>query len=137
MTPSRIPENAREILPMRFFLEVRAAPGSAGAVSARQFAEAVAASEHQLWKVFFVGEGACHADLEAGKNLKKGEQPPWEFWEQCAEQTGTELLLCAAAAQQLEDRSPEAGLSRAFTICGMGEVASAQDEDVRLISFNP
>lgn len=116
---------------MRFCLELRGAPDTEGARVARHFAAAIMNSEqHHLWKIFFVGDGALHA--ERREPTKPYE--PHMFWYNCAEQSGAELLVCAAAAQM---RASENFPDSAFTPCGLAEMMAPPASDVRLVSFNP
>ena len=121
---------------MRFHLELRGAPDGEGAAAARSFALALADSEHQLEKVFFVDAAARHADLRATEPDAQG-QTHWQFWSDLAESSGAELLICAAAAQALGDDIGADNLCPAFTPCGLAELAAPQNAGTTLISFNP
>lgn len=128
---------------MKFALHITAPPYSCQAHHcALKFAEAVADSEHSLFRVFFSGDG-----VYIGNRLMvspQGEVDLKARWQQLAEQTGCELILCVSASLQRgildnaeADRyeKPVYTTEPPFVISGLGQLVEAGIEADRLVTF--
>lgn len=116
---------------MRLCLELRAPPQAESSKLALQLAQTLTATaaEPRLWKVFFVGDAALHAD-------RTHPSDSWRLWQQCAQDSCCDLLVCSASAQRLLLLETQQRFCDAFVPCGLAELACLPD-DVRLVSFNP
>lgn len=104
---------------MRYSLCIRSAPGTAAADTALQFAHALLSQGHQLYRVFFQGDGVNHA-------LTPGD------WSHIATQHGVDLVLCSNAMNALPT---QAALPSGFSIGGLVLLAEAANHSDRLIAW--
>lgn len=127
---------------MRFALLVTAAPDQEAAFQAWRFAEAALAQGHQILRVFFAGAGVGHGNaLNTPGRDETGLTRHWQVL-QAAHQL--DLVVCVAAALRrgvLDADSarsweqPQANLADGFVISGLGQLAEAQLQADRLVTF--
>lgn len=127
---------------MRLSLLITAAPDQETACLAWRFAEAALTDGHELVRVFFVGAGVLHGNR---LNTPPRDEPGLtERWQQLHSRHGVELVICVAAALQrgILDadnaqrwEQPFANLADGFVISGLGQLADAQLQAERLITF--
>lgn len=127
---------------MKFALLITAAPHQQQAWQALAFARALLAAGHQLPRVFFYGDGALH-----GNTLllpPQDEAHVQKDWQALAQQHGTELVVCIAAALKrgvmdadtaLREEKPVSNLAPGFVISGLGQLADIMLDADRLVSF--
>ncbi|PQA40073.1 sulfurtransferase complex subunit TusD [Amnimonas aquatica] len=127
---------------MRFALLVTAAPDQEAAFLAWRFADAALAEGHEIVRVFFAGAGVAHGNLLS--TPPRDETPLTARWQRLQEEHDIELVVCVAAAlrrgvvDDLNARSwelPAANLAVGFLISGLGQLAEAQLEADRLVTF--
>lgn len=110
---------------MKFSLIVYGSPESPGASTALGFAGAVLAQGHELYRVFFYGEGVwTGADPATNPDLSTR-------WSTLARHHQTDLVLCVTAAEQR-------GISRAaegFQLSGLGQMVDAMVNSDRCLTF--
>lgn len=122
----------------RFALYVTANPISCqGQLSALRFAEAAVASGHTVARIFFAGDGVLIGN--ALLDTPSDEPQLQQRWQWLANQHGSELLLCSAAAQRYgirTDAEQTAGnLASAFTISGLGSLVECTLDCERVLHF--
>jgi len=127
---------------MRFALLVTAAPDQEAAFQAWRFAEAALAQGHQVSRVFFAGAAVAHGNLlNTPARDETGLTRRWQTLQQAHE---LDLVICVAAALRRgvldadNARSweqPVANLADGFVISGLGQLAEAQLEADRLVTF--
>lgn len=127
---------------MRFALLVTAAPDQEAALQAWRFAEAALAQGHQILRVFFAGAGVGHGNrLNTPGRDETGLTRQWQVLQ--AEHQ-LDLVVCVAAALRrgvLDADSarsweqPQANLTDGFVISGLGQLAEAQLQADRLVTF--
>lgn len=125
--------------PTTFTLLINAAPfTSQGSNTAYQFAKAVLSKGHKLLRIFFYEEGVYN-----GNSFIKTPQDEVSIvsvWQQLAEEHGTELVICVAAAQRrgvLDDsESQSSNLANEFKISGLGQLIEAAMTADRFVVFN-
>lgn len=127
---------------MRFALLVTAAPDQEAALQAWRFADAALAQGHQILRVFFAGAGVSHGnDLNTPGRDETSLTRQWQDL-QAAHQL--DLVVCVAAALRrgvLDADSArsweraQANLADGFVISGLGQLAEAQLQADRLVTF--
>ncbi|MCH9691798.1 MAG: sulfurtransferase complex subunit TusD [Gammaproteobacteria bacterium] len=128
---------------MKFTLVIFSAPHSAeGAASALRFARALLASGHNLYRVFFYGDGVHNASaLEAPPQDESHIVAGWQALQQ---QHQLDLVVCIAAAQRRGLLSaseaerlgkPAANLAAGFELAGLGQLVDAVVYSDRLVTF--
>ena len=128
---------------MKISLHVTASPYSNQAhLTALKFAEAIAETEHELFRVFFSGDA-----VYVGNQLRippQGETDLTARWQRVAEQQRAELILCVSASLKrgvIDETEanrydkPSSNVSSPFLISGLGQLVEAGLESDRLITF--
>ena len=127
---------------MIFSLYIQSAPGSATALSAFRFAEALLVQEHHLYRVFFHGDGVYHGSRLAC--IPRGEFDLAENWRKLQSTWQFDLLVCIAAATKrgiLDHREAEryekqtTSLYPEFQLSGLGQWVDAVTHSDRVITF--
>ena len=114
---------------MHFSLLVSCPPSpDPTADKALQFATALLAAGHHLYRVFFVAEGVNVAATLA----ESGDQHASEGWAQLQHNHNLDLVVCITDYQQ---RFGKASCNPAFTLSGMGQLADASHHSERVVSF--
>lgn len=115
---------------MKFSLIVYSSPDAAGSTTALNFARALLAEGHQLYRVFFYGDGVGN-----GANPDTSGMPfPSSIahhWSGLAAQYSVELVLCVTAAEQR-------GITRSaegFQLSGLGQLVDAMVNSDRCLTF--
>ncbi len=127
---------------MRFALFVTAAPDQEAAFQAWRFAETALAEGHEVLRVFFAGAAVAHGN---GLNTPaRDETGLTRRWQELQQRHGLDLVICVAAALRRgvldadNARSweqPHANLASGFVISGLGQLAEAQLQTDRLVTF--
>ncbi|MFT5578327.1 MAG: tRNA 2-thiouridine synthesizing protein D [Paraglaciecola psychrophila] len=130
---------------MNFSLLVLGAPYSDQSVTtALRFAEAVTASGHSIYRIFFYHDGVNSANALITPPQDETNIPL--RWQQLADKNGIDLVVCIASAlkrgvlDKIEaDRYEQAGdnLTAGFTISGLGQLIDAGAHSDRLVTFGP
>ena len=128
---------------MKFSLHVSASPFSSQShLTALNFAEAIAMTEHTLDRVFFSGDA-----VYIGNQLvvpPQGEEDVRARWLAIADQTKAELILCVSASLKRgiidateSDRyeKPAYTVVPPFIISGLGQLVEAGITSDRLVTF--
>jgi sulfur relay (sulfurtransferase) complex TusBCD TusD component (DsrE family) len=106
---------------MDISLIIRTHPGHEERISlAMRFVNAAIAQGHTLRQCFFQGEG-----------VRSALEPHWQdTWQQIADSTGAELLLCSQAVEvhAVDAHAP-------FQIGGLGALVEAAVRSDRVVSF--
>ncbi|QIL89114.1 sulfurtransferase complex subunit TusD [Microbulbifer sp. SH-1] len=128
---------------MQFTLVVYGAPhASEGAATALRFARAVLASDHEIYRVFFYGDGIHNGSALAAP--PQDEQDLLAQWQQLQQAHNLDLTLCIAAAQRRGVLSeseakrlekPAANIAAGFTLAGLGQLAEAAALSDRVVTF--
>lgn len=127
---------------MRFALLVTAAPDQETAFQAWRFAEAALAQGHQILRVFFAGAGVGHGN--ALTTPGRDETDLTRRWQTLQAEHQLDLVVCVAAALRrgvLDADSarswerPQTNLADGFVISGLGQLAEAQLQADRLVTF--
>ena len=121
---------------MHISILVQGSPTSTRAChSALAFAESVADSEHNLFRVFFYQEavtiGARHFDAPPDEpNLQTQ-------WLALSKQYDIELVICVSAAQRrgISQADDHDTVADGFIVSGLGQLIEAMLESDRLVSF--
>ena len=127
---------------MIFSLLVHSPPSSQASFSAYQFADALLAQNHSLYRVFFYHDGAYHgSDIQC---VGQDEFDLSKAWGVLQREHNFDLVICIAAGLKrgIID-SKEAGryaksqhnLSNTMELSGLGQLADATVNSERLISF--
>lgn len=127
---------------MRFALLITAAPEQTAARDALRIAEALLDAGHELLRVFFAGAGVAHGNALVTPG--RDEPDLCGEWQRLQRVHGLDLVVCVAAAlhhgvldadnAQRWDR-PAASLADGFVISGLGQLADAQLQADRLLTF--
>jgi tRNA 2-thiouridine synthesizing protein D len=113
---------------------VNASPwGSTLAVTAWRFAQAAVADGDRLLAVYFQGEGVYNA--LAGSQADAGTPEMAAAWQVLAEQSGTELLLCSAAAGRRLGAANGVQQPAAFSSAGLASLLERMQHCDRVVSF--
>lgn len=128
---------------MIFSLAVYSAPYSSQAsYSALQFAKAVLAGNHQLYRVFFYHDGIHNAT-----DLASPPQDEYQLineWRTLAQQHHTDMVVCIAAAlrrgiidvnEQRRYEKSAFNLTTPFVLGGLGQLLDAAVSSDRIITF--
>lgn len=128
---------------MKFTLVIFSAPHSAqGAASALRFARALLASGHNLYRVFFYGDGVHNASALGAP--PQDESHIVAGWQALQQQYQLDLVVCIAAAQRRGLLSvseaerlgkPAANLAAGFELAGLGQLVDAVVYSDRLVTF--
>jgi len=128
---------------MKFTLVINGAPWSSqSALSALKFAEAVLASGHDIYRLFFYQDGACNASLYCVPPQDEEDIP--ERWQSLITKHNLDAVVCAASALKrgILDESeanryekPGHNLRPGFTVSGLGQFIDASQQSDRVISF--
>jgi len=128
---------------MKFALAIYAAPFSSQASqTALNFAQALLAQGHSLYRVFFYQDGVYTANRLAVP--PQDEQNLCSEWQTLARDHQVELIVCIAAALRRGIINPEeaqrygldgSNLAPEFTISGLGQLLEAGVQADRLITF--
>ncbi len=128
---------------MKISLHVTSSPHSQQShLTAVNFAEAIAATEHQLLRVFFSSDGVYVANQL--RVTPQGEEDLTNRWIAISQSQNAELILCVSASlkrgiiDQAEanryDKSNH-NVEAPFVISGLGQLVEAGLESDRLITF--
>jgi len=128
---------------MKFSIIVNGAPWSSpSALSALHFAEAVAESEHELYRVFFYQDGVHNASAFVVPPQDETDLP--SRWQRLIDNHHVDAVVCAASAlKRGVIDAAEAGryeksghnLLPGFTISGLGQLVDAFQISDRVINF--
>jgi tRNA 2-thiouridine synthesizing protein D len=128
---------------MRFAVQVNSSPyHSHAGDSALRFIEAALAAGHEIFRVFFYGDGIYHALRFAVP--PSGEAPICTRWNELAERCGVDLVVCISAAQRRgiligeearRRQKADEDLAPGFRISGLGQWVEATLEADRLVVF--
>ncbi len=128
---------------MKFSILILSSPADVFAGdTAWQYAQAVLRNGHELYRVFFYADGTHHGN---GLNVSAQDAPNnVERWASLATDYSVDLVLCIASAasrgvlDQSEARRHERqgfSMHPAFTLSGLGQLADAQLNSDRLLTF--
>lgn len=128
---------------MIFSIVVQGAPHSQqGAESALRFARAALAEGHQIYRVFFSGDGVQNGSALA--TPQQDECHVIEGWQALAKEHQLDLVVCIAAALRrgIMDATESArhdksshNLAEGFTLSGLGQLTDAALNSDRVITF--
>ncbi|ACE83703.1 sulfurtransferase complex subunit TusD [Cellvibrio japonicus] len=127
----------------RFSIAVYAPPQTnQTSFSAWQFAQSVLAQGHELYRVFFYMDGVHNADSVI--TPPQGEPNLVTQWQTLAQNHGTDLVVCIAAAlrrgvlneeEAKRYRKHNHNLAEGFSLSGLGQLVEAIALSDRLIVF--
>lgn len=127
---------------MRFSLLITAPPDHDTAWHACQFAQTALRAGHDIVRVFFADAGVLHA--QALSTPERGTPSVRERWQALQQEFGLELVACVSAALHYgvidEDNArqwehPHTSIAAGFEIGGLGQLAEAQLQSDRLLTF--
>lgn len=128
---------------MKFSLVVYGAPhASQSAATALRFARALLAQGHQLYRVFFYGDGVHNGSALSAP--PQDEADTVGGWQALQRAHGLDLVVCIAAAQRRgllsENEShrlekPAANLADGFELAGLGQLTDATANSDRVVTF--
>ena len=128
---------------MKFAVVVYGAPYSGSAsLSALNYAEALLAEGHGLYRVFFYMDGVYNANALAAP--PQDEADLTQRWSRFAEANGQELNICIAsslrrglldAAEAARHEKPASNLAPGFVITGLGQLIDALICADRVMAF--
>ena len=99
---------------------------------ALQFAQQAITQGHSLHRIFFYKEGALVGNkYSASPEDETNIQAKWGVF---AQETGTELAICIAAAQRRGIIGSK-NVAEGFTIVGLGQMVEAMLESDRTVTF--
>ena len=110
--------------------------------TAAEFARCAIARGHRIHRVFFLDAGTTSAS--SNSVFPQDEGNPALAWEQLHEQHGVELVICIASAlkygmldgtEAARYERPNATISPAFTVSGLGQLVDACANSDRLMTF--
>lgn len=128
---------------MIFSLLVESAPaGRSSSHAAYRFACALLEGRHELYRVFFFGDGAPHATRFA---IPQGGEPDLpRLWQELAHAHGIDLVSCIGSALRrgvVDAREAArlgiegASLREGYELSGLGQLVEAAIRSDRLLSF--
>lgn len=128
---------------MKFSLVVYGAPhASQSAATALRFARALLAQGHQLYRVFFYGDGVHNGSALSAP--PQDESDTAGDWQSLQREHQLDLVVCIAAAQRrglLSEseasrlEKPAANLAGGFELAGLGQLADATANSDRVVTF--
>jgi tRNA 2-thiouridine synthesizing protein D len=128
---------------MNFAIVVHGAPYSSEAcLSALNFANAVLASGHSIYRVFFYHDGVHTANGLIAP--PQDEAPVGKQWQEFATENNIELIACIASClrrgildETEADRYEKSGsnIAPGFTISGLGQLIDASINADRVVTF--
>lgn len=128
---------------MKFSLVVYGAPhASQSAATALRFTRALLAQGHELYRVFFYGNGVHNGSALSAP--PQDEADTTGGWRALQREHQLDLVVCIAAAQRrgiLSDseagrlEKPAANLADGFELAGLGQLADATANSDRLVTF--
>ncbi|MCW8884880.1 MAG: sulfurtransferase complex subunit TusD [Motiliproteus sp.] len=116
--------------------------GSQAAATAYRFTKAALEKGHEIYRVFFYGDGVYAAS--ALNTPPQDEQDLSSLWRELGEQHNLDMVVCIAAALKRGVLDPgEAkrfeksahNLSAGFTLSGLGQMMDASQQSDRMITF--
>ncbi|MCV6591208.1 MAG: sulfurtransferase complex subunit TusD [Marinobacterium sp.] len=128
---------------MIFSIVVQGAPHSRqSAQSALRFTRAVLAQGHQIYRVFFSGDGVHNGSLIA--TPQQDECHVVRGWQALARDHQIDLVICIAAAlrrgvmdetESARHDKSNSNLAEGFTLSGLGQLTDAALHSDRVITF--
>ena len=128
---------------MKISLAIYGAPYSSQASeSAYQYAAAALDGGHEIYRIFFYGDGVHNASDLACPPQDESHQP--QRWQQLADKHNIDMVVCIAAAlrrgllnQQEAERHEKTqhNLGEGFELSGLGQLVDASVKSDRLITF--
>ena len=128
---------------MKFSIVINGAPWSSpAALSSLQFAEAVIASGHEIYRLFFYQDGVCNGSVYCVPPQDEEDIPG--RWQTLVEQHDIDAVVCSASAlkrgildKSEADRYDKDGdnLRAGFSVSGLGQYIDAVQHSDRVISF--
>lgn len=128
---------------MKFSLVIYAAPySSESAATAFRFAQSVLAQGHELYRLFFFGDGVHNASMLTV--LPQDEQNLQQQWHKLIEEHGLDSVICVSSAirrgivDQSEAERYELSGASAYSsseIAGLGQLIDASAHSDRMVSF--
>mgnify|MGYP000022604557 FL=1 len=127
---------------MIFSLLIHSPPSSQASLSAYQFASALLAQNHSLYRVFFYHDGAYHGS--AIQCVGQDEFDLSKAWRALQQECSFDLVVCIAAGlkrgiidstEASRYDKDQHNLSDTIELSGLGQLADASACSERLISF--
>lgn len=128
---------------MKFSLVVHSSPISQqSAATAFRFAKTALEAGHEIFRVFYYGDGVLVANSQIAPPQDEINLP--EMWQALATQYDIDLVVCIAAAVKrgvLDDNEAKryekdgANLAAGFELSGLGQLAEAIALSDRVITF--
>lgn len=128
---------------MKFTIVVHGAPHSSqGPQTALRFAQALLAAGHEIYRVFFSGDGVHNGSMLA--TPQQDECHVIEGWQQLAKEHNVDLVVCIAAAIRrgiMDDNEakrhgkPVGNLADGFTLSGLGQLVDGSIQSDRVVTF--
>lgn len=115
---------------MKFSLIVYSAADAAGSTTALNFARAVLAQGHKLYRVFFYGDGVSNG-AQPDASGSSAQVTLTHHWNSLAAQYAVDLVLCVTAAEQRGISAPAEG----FQLSGLGQLVDAVANSDRCLTF--
>ena len=128
---------------MKFSLLITGAPYSSPAsVTALKFAQALIRNDHDIYRLFFFGDGVLHGNSLSV--VPQDESNLVDKWQELIRNSEADAVVCVTSAlkqgvldaQEAQRHSkPASNLPDGFTIGGLGLLVDAIDSSDRLVSF--
>lgn len=127
---------------MKFTLVIHAAPEADGARSALLFARAAVDAGHELYRVFFYGQGVHNATTLSV--IPQDEKDIGEDWKQFIDEQQLDAVVCIAAGLRRgiidgseANRYDKSGynMSSTFALSGLGQLLEAAVRCDRVVTF--
>ncbi|MBT7227852.1 MAG: sulfurtransferase complex subunit TusD [Gammaproteobacteria bacterium] len=128
---------------MKFSIVIYAAPYSSEAAhSALRFARSVIDQGHELYRLFFFGDGVHNASQLAV--VAQDENNLQQQWNDLIEKHGIDSVICVSSAlrrgvlNQTEANRHDLGTASAYTsseVAGLGQLVDAAIHSDRLVNF--
>ena len=124
---------------MKYTLLINGGPGSQSAETALDIAQALLASGHTLYRLFFYQSGV----LLARRELSDAASPA-RRWQQLVTDTGVDAVVCISAAvrrgliseEESRGMTPHyEAVADGFQVSGLGQLAEAMAHSNRVMSF--
>lgn len=129
---------------MKFSLLVLSPPEASSAQSAWRFAQALLEEGHDLYRVFFFGDG-----VYCGDHFRQAHQsaPDWvKRWSELSAKHNIDMVLCVSSALRrgvLDGKEADrrqlqnANIAPGFALSGLGQWVDATLHSERTLTFGP
>lgn len=128
---------------MKFSLVIHSSPISQqSAMTAYRYAKCLLDEGHQIFRVFYYGDGVLVANQQISPAQDEDNLP--QLWQTLAQDHELDLVVCIAAAvkrgvldtnEAKRYEKPGANLAQGFELSGLGQLAEAIAVSDRVVTF--